>query len=46
MRRMYDQMTDNPPHGAGMDQGMATEAILQRIKNTSSNEEFLQTLNE
>jgi transcription termination factor Rho len=46
MRRMYDQMTDSPPHGAGMDQGMATEAILQRIKNTSSNEEFLQTLNE
>jgi transcription termination factor Rho len=46
MRRMYDQMTDSPPHGAGMDQGMATEAILQRIKNTSNNDQFLQTLNE
>jgi len=46
MRRMYDQMTDNPPNGAGMDQGMATEAILQRIKNTVDNEDFLQTLNE
>jgi transcription termination factor Rho len=46
MRRMYDQMTDNPPNGAGMEQGMATEAILQRIKNTADNEEFLQTLNE
>ncbi len=46
MRRMYDQMTGNPPNGAGMDQGMATEAIMERIKNTNSNEEFLQTLNE
>jgi len=46
MRRMYDQMTDNPPNGAGMDQAMATEAILQRIKNTTDNEEFLHTLNE
>lgn len=46
MRRMYDQMTDNPPNGAGMDQAMATDAILNRIKNTANNEEFLQTLNE
>jgi hypothetical protein len=46
MRRMYDQMTAAPPNGAGMDQGMATEAIMERIKNTSSNEEFLQTLTE
>lgn len=46
MRRMYDQMTGSPPNGAGMDQGMATEAIMERIKNTSSNEEFLQTLTE
>jgi transcription termination factor Rho len=46
MRRMYDQMTASPPNGAGMDQGMATEAIMERIKNTSSNEEFLQTITE
>ncbi len=46
MRRMYDQMVASPPNGAGMDQGTATEAIMQRIKNTNSNEEFLQSLNE
>ena len=46
MRRMYDQMVAPPPNGAGMDQGMATEAIMQRIKDTSSNEDFLRTLNE
>jgi transcription termination factor Rho len=46
MRRMYDQMVASPPNGAGMDQGAATEAIMQRIKETSSNEEFLRTMNE
>jgi transcription termination factor Rho len=46
MRRMYDQMVASPPHGAGMDQAAATEAILQRLKNTADNEEFLQTLND
>ena len=46
MRRMYDQMVTNPPHGAGMDIGTATEAILDRIKNTKDNQEFLSTLNE
>ena len=46
MRRMYDQMTGTPPNGAGLDQGSATEAIMERIKNTSSNEEFLRTLTE
>lgn len=46
MRRMYDQMITNPPNGAGMDQGMATEAILQRFKNTANNQEFLTSLNE
>ena len=45
MRRMYDQMIQAPPHGAGMDQGTATEAILQQIKNTKDNQEFLMTLN-
>ncbi|MGD2155262.1 MAG: transcription termination factor Rho [Anaerolineales bacterium] len=46
MRRMYDQMTTSPPHGAGMDAGNATEAILQRLSRTNSNQEFLTTLNE
>jgi transcription termination factor Rho len=46
MRRMYDQMIQSPPHGAGMDPGTATEAILQRFKNTKDNQEFLMSLNE
>jgi transcription termination factor Rho len=45
MRRMYDQMIQAPPHGAGMDQGTATEAIIQQFKNTKDNQEFLMTLN-
>ena len=45
MRRMYDQMIQAPPHGAGMDQGTATEAIIQQIRNTKDNQEFLMTLN-
>ena len=46
MRRMYDQMVAGPPHGAGMDPGTAAEAIFDRLKNTSDNQEFLMTLNE
>ncbi|MCJ7715960.1 MAG: transcription termination factor Rho, partial [Anaerolineales bacterium] len=46
MRRMYDQMVTDPPHGAGMDQSSATETILKRISDTNNNEEFLATLNE
>lgn len=46
MRRMYDQMISDPPHGAGMDQASATETILKRITETSDNDEFLSTLNE
>lgn len=46
MRRMYDQMVSDPPHGAGMDKASATESILQRISRTESNEEFLATLNQ
>jgi transcription termination factor Rho len=46
IRRMYDQMIQTPPHGAGLDQGTATEAILQRFKQTKDNQEFLMTLNE
>jgi transcription termination factor Rho len=44
MRRMYIQMTSNPPAGAGMDPSVATEAILQRMMKSHNNEEFLKSL--
>jgi transcription termination factor Rho len=44
MRRMYGQMTSNPPSGAGMDQTVATEAILQRMIKSKNNQDFLETL--
>jgi transcription termination factor Rho len=46
MRRMYDQMVTQPPHGAGLDPATATEAILQRLQRTANNQEFLETLTE
>jgi transcription termination factor Rho len=46
LRRMYNTMTGEPPNGAGMDMGTATEALLQRMAKTDSNQEFLETLNE
>lgn len=45
MRRMFDQMIAQKPEGAGMSMGNATEAILNRLKNTSDNQEFLMNLN-
>ncbi|NMC54220.1 MAG: transcription termination factor Rho [Chloroflexi bacterium] len=44
MRRMYLQMIASPPQGAGMDQAVAAEAILQRLSRTKTNMEFLETL--
>ncbi len=44
MRRMYAQMVSNPPAGAGMDQTVATEAIIQRMMRTRNNQEFLENL--
>jgi transcription termination factor Rho len=44
MRRMYTQMITPPPHGAGMDQTNATEAILQQMEKTDNNLEFLESL--
>jgi transcription termination factor Rho len=44
MRRMYGQMTSNPPSGAGMDQTVATEAILQRMIKSKNNQDFLENL--
>ncbi|HFC08404.1 MAG TPA: transcription termination factor Rho [Chloroflexi bacterium] len=46
MRRMFQQMITPPPHGAGMDITMATEAILERLRKTRDNMEFLETLHE
>ena len=46
MRRMYLQMIAQAPQGAGMDPAVATEAILQRINKTRTNEEFLDSLME
>jgi transcription termination factor Rho len=44
MRRMYIQMISSPPGGAGMDQAVATEAIINRMSKTRNNMEFLETL--
>src|SRR5512140_2267442 len=44
MRRMYGQMTSNPPQGAGMDSTVATEAITTRMSKTRNNMEFLERL--
>ena len=44
MRRMYNQMIAPPPTGAGMDMGAATEAVMQQIRQTKSNFEFLEQL--
>ncbi|HEY60298.1 MAG TPA: transcription termination factor Rho [Anaerolineae bacterium] len=46
MRRMYLQMIGSPPHGAGMEPSVATEAILKRLSKTKNNLEFLETLSE
>lgn len=46
MRRMYLQMTASPPQGAGMDPAVATEAILQRLVRTKTNQEMLENLME
>jgi transcription termination factor Rho len=46
IRRMYLQMIGTPPQGAGMDQSVATEAILQRMIRTRNNQEMLENLME
>jgi transcription termination factor Rho len=46
IRRMYTQMTSNPPSGAGMDQTVATEAIVQRMVKSRNNLDFLERLTE
>ena len=44
MRRMYLQMVASPPQGAGMDTAVASEAIIQRMMKSKTNEEFLEGL--
>jgi len=46
MRRMYTQMTSNPPGGAGLDQTVATEAIVNRMIKSKNNIDFLEKLTE
>ncbi len=44
MRRMVGQMMADPPNGAGMGLVGATEALLNRLRQTDTNEDFLETL--
>jgi hypothetical protein len=44
MRRMLGQMLAAPPNGAGMDITAATEAVVDQLRRTDTNEEFLQQL--
>ena len=44
VRRMYSHMVTPPPNGAGMEMVNATEAIIERIRRTETNQEFLETL--
>jgi transcription termination factor Rho len=44
MRRMYIQMISSPPAGAGMDQSVATEAIITRMAKSRNNMDFLESL--
>jgi len=44
MRRMFIQMISPPPQGAGMDNAVATEAIITRMDRARNNIEFLENL--
>lgn len=44
MRRMYLQMISSPPQGSGMDTAVATDAIINKMKKTKNNVEFLEAL--
>jgi transcription termination factor Rho len=44
MRRMFIQMISPPPQGAGMDNAVATEAIITRMDRAKNNIEFLENL--
>jgi transcription termination factor Rho len=44
MRRMLGQMMSPPPNGAGMDIVAAMEAVIDQLRRTETNEEFLNML--
>lgn len=44
MRRMYAQMVTPPPGGAGMDQTVATESIINQLARSKNNLDFLENL--
>ncbi|MGD1995728.1 MAG: transcription termination factor Rho [Anaerolineae bacterium] len=44
MRRMFSKMVAPPPGGAGYDIAEGTEAVLQRLAKSKTNEEFLERL--
>jgi transcription termination factor Rho len=44
LRRMFGQMITAPPNGAGLDLTNATEAVLDQLRQTDDNMEFLETL--
>jgi transcription termination factor Rho len=46
MRRMYDLMVQPPPAGGGLEPSNVTEQILDRLRKTADNMEFLERLNE
>jgi len=44
LRRMFGQMLAPPPNGAGLDLTNATEAVLEQLRQSDDNMEFLETL--
>src|SRR5260221_2737519 len=44
MRRMLSQLQGDPPNGAGMGLIGATELLINRVRQTDTNEDFLETL--
>lgn len=44
MRRMFGHMVAEPPNGSGMGMVGATEAVIERLRHTETNDEFLNTL--
>ena len=44
MRRMVSQLMSDPPNGAGMGLIGASELLVQRMRQTDTNEDFLETL--
>jgi transcription termination factor Rho len=44
LRRMFGQMLGTPPNGAGMDITSATEAVLDQLRQSDNNMEFLEQL--